>query len=117
MKKPAQKAFILVVGIVIMLVAGCEEQMAGEKIQLKEQLEQRDREIENRKALLEKCLREKRASEQQAHKDLEELAGSSLQDFEDILKLREENEELKTRVEQLEEEVEALKKEPSLKPL
>jgi len=63
-------AFVVCVAFII-LIAGCEGEnlsdtksnieksrlIAIENIQLKEQLEQRDKEIERQKELLEKCLR------------------------------------------------------------
>ncbi len=57
MKRWTQKAVILAVGVVIMLTAGCEKEnpLANENRQLKEHLEQRDKEIEKQKELLVKC--------------------------------------------------------------
>ena len=118
MKRWTQKAVILAVGVVIMLTAGCEKEkpLANENMQLKEQLEQRDKEIEKQKELLAGCLRGK--------KDLlEDLSGKPQEKFgsmvngmlknvsEENIRLREENAKLKTQIEQLEVHVQQLEKE------
>ena len=126
MKEITRKKVVLVVGIVfvIMLVAGCEEQnisntksntkksrlVAAENGQLKKQLEQRDREIEKQKGLLNKCLKEKKVLEEQSQQNAQVLVDELFKSFgEENTKLRKENEKLKARVQQLEKEIEELK--------
>ena len=133
MKKPAQIAVVLAVAVV-MLIAGCEEQslsntkksklIAAENIQLKKELEKRDREIEEQKKLVDKCLREKKGQEDKTQEKVEELMGLIFESFgEENKELRKENENLKAqvqqleaRIKQLETELEELKK-PAPKPL
>ncbi len=116
MKGPAQRVFVLAVCIVvIMLIAGCEEGnlsnakksglIADENMQLKKDLEQCNREIEKQKELLAKCLQQKESSQEQMQKIIEDLSGDTLSDFEEIMKLREENEKLKAQIEQLHHEL------------
>jgi len=136
MKSSGQKAVILVVSIVfvITLVAGCGEQellstrksrlIAVENRQLK-------KELEDQKKLLGKCLQEKKDSEEQIHKSIKDLADNAFKDFEENVRLREENKKLEARVKevererdklkaqvgQLKKEVEKLKKQAGSKPL
>lgn len=127
MKRSAQKAVVLAVGIAVMLIAGCEEPnlsntrksrlIADENRQLKGKLEQRDREIEKQKKLVEKCTQEKKDSEKQIHKSYQDLIDDSFKDFEELTRVREENKDLKSLVEQLRKEIKELKKGPGLKPL
>ena len=125
MKRPVQKAIVLAVGIVvIMLIAGCEEEsqsntkksrlIAAENIQLK-------KEIEKQKELLEKCLQEKKTPEEMSPEGTQDLTQFL---FEENIKLHEENEKLKAeivqlevRIKQLETELEELKKPEGPKPL
>jgi len=113
MRRLAQTVFVLGAGIVfIMSIAGCEEQnlsdtkksrlIAAENMELKKQLELSDKELDN-------CLQEKKAIEEKAQKDLEELATISLQDFEENINLKEENKDLKAKVDELQKENETLK--------
>ena len=113
MKRWTQKAVILAVGVVIMLTAGCEKEnpLAKENMQLKEQLEQRDKEIEKQKGLIAQYLQEKEDWGEQIQVDIKSLTDSALKDLEEILKLREENAKLKTQIEQLEVHVQQLEKE------
>jgi len=120
MKKAVQKISVLAVGVVIMLIAGCGEQspsntrrsrlIAYENRQLKEQLEQLGREIEEQKILLAKCLQEKEASEEQLQKSgkaqMENLLRSVTKENS---KLHQTVERLKAQVEQLKEELEKLR--------
>jgi len=125
MRKPVQKAIVLAVGIVvIMLIAGCEEEsqsntkksrlIAAENIRLK-------KEIEKQKELLEKCLQEKKAPEEMSPEGAQDLTQFLL---EESVKLNEENEKLKAeivqleaRIKQLKTELEELKKPEGPKPL
>lgn len=118
MKRPVQKAIVLAVGVVvIMLIAGCEEEsqsnikksrlIAAENIQLK-------KEIEKQKELLEKYLQEKKPPEEMSPESTQDLTQFL---FEENIKLHEENEKLKAeimqleaRIKQLETELEELKK-------
>ena len=114
MKRWTQKAVILAVGVVIMLIAGCEKEnpLANENMQLKEQLEQRDKEIEKQKELLAKCLQEKEVLKENSQKNIRGQVESILVVvMEENVKLREENDKLKTQIEQLEVHVEQLEKE------
>lgn len=114
MKRWTQKAVILAVGVVIMLIAGCEKEnpLANENMQLKEQLEQRDKEIEKQKELLAKCLQEKEVLKENSQKNIRGQVESILVVvMEENVKLREENDKLKTQIEQLEVHVQQLEKE------
>jgi outer membrane murein-binding lipoprotein Lpp len=114
MKRWTQKAVILAVSVVIMLIAGCEKEnpLAKENMQLKEQLEQRDKEIEKQKELLAKCLQEKDVLKENSQKNVREQVESILVVvMEENVKLREENDKLKTQIERLEVHVQQLEKE------
>ena len=113
MKRWTQKAVILAVGVVIMLTAGCEKEnpLVNENRQLKEQVEQRDKEIEKQKELIAQCLQEKEDWAEQTQKDIKGLMDSAIKDFEEIIKLREENAKLKSHIEQLETHIQQLEKE------
>ena len=122
MKISTKRAFILAVCIVvIMLIAGCEEQdparksrlIAAENIQLKEQLEQCEAEVEKQRAL-----------EEQSQEQVAGLMNEISKTFgEENKKLREENKALKVQIKQLEAQVQQLEKEleelkkPGLQPL
>jgi len=122
MGKLVLKALIFVVVVVfVMSVAGCEEQnqavtkehrlIAAENVELKGQLEQRDKEIEEQKELLERCLAEKKVLEEEADEKLEAFIGSLLEDLGDNVKLHEENKKLKSQIEALQKESSSLKAE------
>ena len=113
MKRWTQKVIILAVGVVIMLTAGCEKEnpLANENMQLKEQLEQRDKEIEKQKALLVKCQQGRKDLEERIEEDIKGLTENALKDLEEIGRLREENAKLKSQIEQLETHVQQLEKE------
>jgi len=113
MKRRVQKAVILAVGVVIMLIAGCEKEnpLANENMQLKEQLEQRDKEIERQKELLAQCLQEKEDWAERTQEDIKGLKENALKDFEEKIKLGEENAKLKTQIEQLKTHIQQLEKE------
>lgn len=121
MKRSAQKAIILAVGVVfvIMLIEGCEEQslsdtkkhrlIAAQNRQLKEQLEQRDAEIGNRdaeikkqKKLLEKCRQKKDALKTESKRNFQDQVNEVLNTvMEENVKLRQEVESLKVQIEKL----------------
>jgi len=113
MKRWTQKAVILAVGVVIMLTAGCEKEnpLAKENMQLKEQLEQRDKEIEKQKELLVKCQQEKKVWAEQIQESIKGMRDSAIKDMEEIGRLGEENAKLKSQIEQLEVHIEQLEKE------
>ena len=113
MKRWTQKAVILAVGVVIMLMAGCEKEnpLANENRQLKEQLEQRDKEIEKQKGLIAQCQQEKKVWAEQIQESTRGLTDSAIKDLEEIGRLREENAKLKTQTEQLKVHVQQLEKE------
>ena len=126
MKISTKRAFILAVCVVvIMLIAGCEEQnlarksrlIAAENIRLKEQLEQYEVEVEKQKGLLAKCLQEKKFLQKVPRKDFQEQMDSILTTvIKESRKARQENEKLKAQLEKLKVELEELKK-PGLQPL
>ena len=113
MKRWTQKAVILAVGVVIMLTAGCEKEnpLANENMQLKEQLEQRDKEIEKQKELIAQYLQEKEDWGEQIQESIKSLTDGAIKDMEEIGRLREENAKLKSQIEQLEVHVQQLEKE------
>jgi len=139
MKRPAQKAFVLAVGIVVViaLIAGCDEEqnlsstksavkrhqlIAAENMRLTKELERRDKEIKRQKELhnnkieqqqelLEKCLQEKNAWKKSAQQNIQEQVDKVLAGvMENYAKLREENENLKVQIERLKTELEEAKK-------
>jgi len=110
MKTLAKRGFILAVcTVVIMLIAGCEEQnlarksrlLAAENIQLKEQLEQCEKKVEKQE-VLEKQSKERVVGMMDA---ISKSVGEKNK------KLREENKTLKAQTEQLEVRVRQLEKE------
>ena len=122
MKKRGQKAIVLAVGVVfvIMLIAGCEEQsvsssrmsklIAAENIELKEEIKQRDAAIEEQKKQLEKCQQENQIIAGQLRTNNEELMGQLFENFgKDNLRLRKENTKLKAQIEKLKKELAELK--------
>ena len=133
MKRRAWKTFVLAAGtVVIMLIAGCEKEnapdtkrsrlIAAENMRLKEELKQRDTEIERLKELhnkeikkqeklLEKCLQEKNTWKEKAQQNIEEQVDKVLAGvMEEYTKLREENKGLKAQIEQLKAELEEAEK-------
>ena len=126
MKRPVQEIIVLAVSImIVLLIVGCEEQnlsnpkkarlVADENIRLQKQLEQRDDEIEKQRELLEKCLQEKNALEKMAHENIQGMRDNAFKGLiEESKKLRQENEQLKARIAQLEEELKSLEEVPQL---
>jgi len=127
MKGLAQKTFVLAVGVVAMLIVGCEGQelpsakksrlIAAENMQLKKELEQRSEEIERLKELhdrqmkeqeelLEKCLQEKEAWKEKSRQNVRnQVKGVFDAIMEQNVKLRQENEKLKAQIEELKKEL------------
>jgi len=111
MKRVNRKAVILAACVVCGLVFtwGCEKEnvrmgklIANENRQLKDQLNEKQAEIDNQKQLLNKCLEEKKVLQQQQRKGLEDmlsqLAGGFMQENR---KLQDENAGLKRQIEEL----------------
>lgn len=130
MKKAVRKEFILAVGIclIAVLIAGCEEQnlstakesklIAYENRQLKEQLAQQEKKIEEQSRLLEECQQRKEVLEESFEDELDVRAGEILEFFAQVDKqLDEENNELKAQVKELQAQVSKLEQElKRLKP-
>ena len=121
MKGRAKKAFVLAVGIVVMLIASCEEEnlpdakrsrlIAAENMRLTKALKQRDKEIERQKELLEKCLQEKNSWKAKAQQNIQKQVDSIFTAvMEKNKELRKENESLKAQIEKLKAELEEAKK-------
>lgn len=123
MRKRAQKAFILAVGVTIVLSAGCQEEeisgtrktrlIASENIRLSKEIEKRDEkiqkleklhaeQIERQEELLTECLAQKETLEGKLQQNLRELVDSVLAVvMEKNVELRGENESLRAQIEQL----------------
>ncbi len=125
MKKTIQRAFLFVISVVVVLSAGCQKELAGEKkgriiaaenIQLKKDLNQRDQKIEILtkehekevkllKEQLSKCLEQKEALEKQLQQKVKEQVDKVLaMVMEENAKLREEIKDLKAQIEKLKQE-------------
>ncbi|UCG46288.1 MAG: hypothetical protein JSU94_12360 [Phycisphaerales bacterium] len=127
MKRAFKKGFVLGVGALLLLIAGCQEQqlpsekqsrlIAAENIRLRKQLGQRADEIEMLKELhneqmtlqqsqLGECKEEQKVLrdklEQGTRKEVQEVLQAVM---EESAAMRAENEKLKARVEQLEAEL------------
>jgi len=112
MKESARKIIILGICItfIMLLTAGCEEQgvsnkksrlIAAESAGLKEQLKQREKEIERQKELLAGCQQEKEEIKQRYRQELGKLSMSVAEDFQEKIRLTEENKALKAEIEEL----------------
>ena len=118
MKRLTQKAVVAGIGIALLftLMPGCEEQGASniesnarkhrlivvENKQLKKQLEQSERENEEQKKLLAKCLQEKNKMEMKTQKDMENLLGGLFETLgQESERLQAENKKLKALIEAL----------------
>ena len=127
MKRPARKAFVLAVCIVVItLIAGCDEEqnlsstksavkkhqlIAAENMRLKKALKQRDKEIERQKELLEKCLQEKNSWKEKARQNIQKQVDSIFTAvMEKNKELRKENEGLKAQIEKLKAALEEAEK-------
>jgi len=129
MKRIVLMVFVLAVGIIVItLIAGCEEGqvpsgkkarlISAENMQLKQQLQQREieieklkgthrKELENQKGLIERCQREKKLLQEKLSGKFEGQLNEFLKGMgEEARKLREENESLKLQIEQLKAELE-----------
>jgi DNA repair exonuclease SbcCD ATPase subunit len=133
MKRPARKAFVLLVGVGMVLIAGCggpstgqpatesatvkkSKAIAAENIELHKQLqqcknqiaklnEQHSEEMQKQANLLETCLQEKEDWKKRAQQNIREQVKGVLETvMQENEKLREENKDLKTLVEQLQKE-------------
>ena len=119
MSKSVQTTIVLTIGIVlvVILTTGCEEQsltstrksrlITTENRRLKEQLAQRDKEIEKQKKLLQQCLKEKKYFEEDAKKSMEEIIGLNYNILmEKTEKVEGENKKLKLEIEELKKQLE-----------
>jgi len=114
MKRSGQIISVAWVILAVLSMAGCEEQnkpatesevkkhqlIAAENMQLKQELEQYKAQIVSQKELIDKCLEEKKASEEQMQKTIDEMANDALRDFEELVSLREQVEKLKQNLEE-----------------
>ncbi len=130
MERTVRKEFILAVGIclIAVLIAGCEEQnlstakesklIAYENRQLKEQLAQQEKKIEEQGRLLEECQQRREVLEESFEDELDVRVGELLEVFAQLAKqLNEENNELKAQVKELQAQVSKLEQElKRLKP-
>ena len=130
MERTVRKEFILAVGIclIAVLIAGCEEQnlstakesklIAYENRQLKEQLAQQEKKIEEQGRLLEECQQRREVLEESFEDELDVRVGELLEVFAQLTKqLNEENNELKAQVKELQAQVSKLEQElKRLKP-
>ncbi len=97
-------------------IAGCEEAnlpdtkksrlIAAKDIQLKKQLAQCGEELDEQKQLAEKCLQEKKDFQKRTNEGYEEMLNTLFENFdEETGRLRQENEQLKSKVEDLEKQL------------
>lgn len=118
MERPAKRAFVLAVAVVLaMLIAGCGEEnsanikkhrlIAAENIQLKKALEQRNKKLE-------KYLQEKKSLEERSSAGMQYLSQTLMEENQ---KLRKQIESLKAQVQELEKELGELKKPATPEPL
>jgi len=125
MKRAVRKMFVLAVGVVVMLVAGCGQQelpgvkrsrlIAVENMRLKKELGQRNKEIERlnelrnkeskkQEKLLAECMQEKMSWKQKARQNVrKQVKGVFDAVMEQNVKLSEENEKLKAQIEKLQQ--------------
>jgi len=127
MKRPASKAFVLVVIVAVMLIEGCGGQneppsvkksraIAAENIELKKQLAQSSKEIEKlkvqhgreidkQKKLLAECLQEKKEWQNKSRQNIRSQVKGVLDTvLEDNKKLSNENARLKAQIEELQKQ-------------
>jgi len=127
MEKALKKGFVLAVSVLVISIAGCQEQeqpgtkksrlIAAENMQLKKELEQRseeierleelhDRQMKEQAELLEKCLQEKDAWKEKSRQNVRnQVKGVVDAIMEQNVKLREENKKLKEQIEELKKEL------------
>jgi len=114
MKRMVHKGFILTVGgcLIAMLIAGCEEQnlstarrdklIAYENRQLKEQLAQREKKIEEQSRLLEECQQRKGVLEERFKEEIDTRMGEVMEVFAQVDEERRQgNNKLKAQVDEL----------------
>lgn len=127
MKRPASKAFVLVVIVAVMLIGGCGGQneppsvkksraIAAENIELRKQLAQsgkeieklkvqHGREIDKQKKLLAECLQEKKEWQNKSRQNIRSQVKGVLDTvLEENKKLRDENARLKAQIEELQKQ-------------
>ena len=127
MKRPDLKAFVLVVGIAVMLIGGCGGQneppgvkksraIAAENIELRKQLaqsskeieklkEQHSKEIDKQEKLLAECLQEKEDWKNKSRQNIRSQVKGVLDTvLEENKKLSEENARLKAQIEELQKQ-------------
>lgn len=131
MTKPIRMIFVLAVGLVVILGAGCQEQglpgekksrlIAAENIQLQKELEQHvkeikslkkqhDKEIKQLKDELTNCQKKKEALEKQLQENVKEKVDDVLSAvLDENTKLREEIKNLKAQIEKLKTELDERK--------
>ncbi len=134
MKRSARKAFVLAIGIVVILIAGCTEQeqsspkkdrtIAAENMALKKKVELRGREIRELKKqheeemkkqeeALAKCIEEKEVLKKKSQQNIREQVKGVLDAvIVDNTKLRQENERLKAQIEELKTKLHQESEEP-----
>ncbi len=101
MKRPSQKVFVLLAGVLIMLSAGCNEQGLSDTRRsriIANENRQLSKEIESKKKLLAKCLEEKQVMKKKLETDMWSIADPFID--ENVI-LRQENKKLKAEIEQL----------------
>ena len=124
MKSPDLKAFVLVVGIAVMLIGGCSGQneppsvkksrtIAAENIELRKELaqsskeieklkEQHGKEIDEQQKLLQTCRLEKEALKEKSRQNIRNQVKGVLDTvLEENRKLRDENARLQAQIEEL----------------
>jgi len=126
MKVPAGKTFVLVVCIAVMLTIGCGPQeqpnvkktrvIAAENIELRKQLDHRNKEIEMlkqqyeketkaQKKLLQECLLEKEEWQNKSRQNIRNQVKGVLDTvLEENTKLREENKQLESQIAELQKQ-------------
>ena len=127
MKRPASKAFVLVVVVAVMLIGGCGGQneppgvkkskaIAAENIELKKQLaqsskeieklkDQHGRELDEQKKLLQTCRQEKEVLKNKSQQNIRSQVKGVLDTvLEENKKLRDENTRLKAQIEELQKQ-------------
>ena len=127
MKRPDRRAFILIVGIALMLIGGCVGQneppsvkksrtIAAENIELRKELTQSSKEIEKLKEqhgkelneqekLLADCLQEKETLKKKSRQNIRSQVKGVLDTvLEENKKIRQENARLKAQIEKLQKQ-------------
>jgi len=126
MKVPAGKVIVLVVSIAVMLTTGCGPQeppnvkktrvIAAENIELRRQLDRRNKEIEllkeqyqketkAQKKLLQECLQEKEEWQNKSRQNIRNQVKGVLDTvLEENTKLREENKQLKSQIAEIQKQ-------------